>query len=188
MEYECRVCRENVEENGCWCDRCNSWIHNRSKCSGLSKADFDALTKLKSPCVKYFCPLCQKDVEEGGDVDGKSCALEAKMDIVLQHLKKKDQEERELESKIEKMIERKVSEHAHEKDERAKRENNLVISGKEESRKESEEEQKIDDIEIATAVLRDAIGQDEIKNNMTVLNVLRVGKKGPNPLVWISIL
>ena len=182
--YDCRVCRESVDENGCWCDRCKNWIHIDSKCSGLSRAEFDTLSKLTNPCVKYYCPPCQKDVEEGGDVDGKSCALEAKMDIVLNHLKKKEKEEKELDSKIEKMIERKVSEHAHEKEERAKRENNLVISGIVEEEKGTEEEQKARDVEMATSILRDSIGpNEEIKKSLTVTNVTRVGKKGSNPRI-----
>ena len=181
-EYACKVCNVSVEENGCRCDRCRQWVH--VKCSGLSRAEFEALAKLKSPGIKYFCPLCLKDLEEGGDIDGKSCALEAKMDKVLSHLNKKEKEEKELENKIERIIERKVSEFAHEKEERAKRENNLVISGIVESGKETEDDQIAEDMEMTMAILRDSVGPNEaIKNNVTVTNVTRVGKKGSNPRI-----
>ena len=73
QEYACRVCRVNVDENGCWCDRCKQWIH--SKCSGLTRAEFDALAKLKNPGIKYFCPLCLGETDEGGDIDGKTVPL-----------------------------------------------------------------------------------------------------------------
>ena len=86
---------------------------------------------------------------------------------------------------IERMIERKVSEHAQEKEERAKRENNLVLSGVEESKQENEEDQKVDDIRAATALLRDAIGitgaDEALKDSMTIKDVMRIGKKGSYP-------
>jgi len=153
----CCACGEQVIKNGIWCDRCTNWVHGKKECSGLKQTEYESLTKLNVPFVKYFCPKCVKEIEEDGDFDGKLCKVEKKLDRIMEGMRTKQREEKELEKKIESIVEKKVRDVTQEKEERKERDDNLVIAGIPEC-SGTEEEQKNHDREHIDAILKTAIG------------------------------
>ena len=79
----CKLCNQVVDEGkAIRCDKCSTWLHFR--CSELSKAHYDWLTKSTCPTsVKWFCPACQSEPEKNS-VDSRFDTLSALILTVTQ--------------------------------------------------------------------------------------------------------
>ena len=63
----CSVCGKTVSEscNSIQCDICDLWTH-KSKCSGLTRKQFEVLTLPDSP--NWYCPICIDSALPGSEV------------------------------------------------------------------------------------------------------------------------
>ena len=55
----CVSCNKSVDEQSILCDCCQNWEHRQ--CAGISKEEFDVLTK-SSASIMFFCKPCQPKV------------------------------------------------------------------------------------------------------------------------------
>ena len=201
-DQPCKICTKTVGDEGAKCDRCNGWVH--VGCSGLTKKEYEYLTYIASPAVKFYCKTCLTDMNTGGDkTDQRLATQEAKMDTLMQVVDALQSQNKEIvkllninetkvvdtlqtqnkeiikhlnnnESKINETTKEKLNEVLVEEKEREKRKNNIIIHNIPEESQEEQGEDKIDDKERVTAILRQ-IGVDI--EEPEIENIYRLGSK-----------
>ena len=176
----CIKCENAIEEGNeevMECHGCKEWCHKA--CTELTGSQYNCL-KHGGNFIQWFCEECR---EEDGGGKGQKSRLEAKMDNILKVLTsvhdrldklegKQRENLREVESKIEEVVERKVKDYMEESEEKEKRKLNIIICNLPESSAETPEERKNEDQER----VRDLVGKISDVQRNEVNNPVRLGK------------
>ena len=158
--YICLTCGDAIEDNDSQvgCHECRKWAHK--SCTNLTKGEFEFLSKSNSN-LQWVCDTC---LEGRGERVGK---LEAKIDRLTDAILKISEklvdienakcfEDKEIEKKIEEVVDRKVTEALGEKLEIEKRQYNVIITNLPESGNEgSRADKQAHDI----ALVKEMIGK-----------------------------
>ena len=180
---DCNLCAEEVEEaqKSVMCQKCYMWTHQ--SCANLNNQEMKALEKGRHN-IMWFCNACTAEVvkilkgmpTQSADRMVDSVSLQEvvnKLDHVADTLNKMADQMAKRESNLENVIETKVSQYMEEKDEKDKRECNIILHNIPESVSDEIDERKRYDASSAEDVL-DYLNiltpQDELKP-------VRLGKK-----------
>ena len=146
--------------------------------------------------IQWFCVECRENDREG--IEPKS-RLAAKMDSILKVLSSlharldrledtQNESLREVERKIEEVVEGKVKEYMEEKEEKEKRKLNIIICNLPESPAKSPEERKNDDQErVRDLVVKISDVQRSEVNNPVRLGKIQVGKNAKPRLLRMVV-
>ena len=188
----CKVCPKTVDNQGVKCDRCLGWVH--VKCSNMSKDEYDSLSRIANDAVRFFCPPCLTQMNQGKDMTDRQAIQEAKIDTLMktvevlqqqnmQILKLLTQSEtkmidstKEVQGKINESLDKvqtKMNEALLEEKEKEKRKKNAIISNISESTLKNGDERMRDDREKVADVLRQIVDIEEAE----IENVVRLGSK-----------
>ena len=188
----CKVCPKNVDNQGVKCDRCLGWVHVR--CSKLTKEEYDSLSRIANDAVRFFCPPCLEQMNDGKDLSDRQAIQEAKIDTLMKTVENLQQQNAQilkmLTSSETKMIDStkvvqgkindslnkvqaKMNEQLLEEKEKDKRKNNAIICNISESTLEKGEERMREDREKVTDLLRTIVDIEEPE----IVNVVRLGNK-----------
>ena len=191
--WACLTCENAIDDDNVdviECHGCKEWCHK--PCTGLTGAQYNCLRN-RGNFIQWFCVECRENDREG--IEPKS-RLEAKMDSILKvlsslHAKLEDTKNenlREIERKIEEVVEGKVKEYMEEKEEKEKRKLNIIICNLPESQAESSEERKIDDQErVRDLVVKISNVQRSEVNNPVRLGKIQIGKNAKPRLLRMVV-
>ena len=173
----CRVCPKMVSDEGIKCDRCCGWVH--VACSGLTKKEYEFLSNIASPSVKFYCRQCMQDFNAGEEQTNTRMAVqETKLDTlmkvvdtvltqnqqIMQHLSQTETKQNDTKQKLNEVI--------IEEKEREKRKNNVIMYNVAETTEEQEQE-GMDDTEKVTSILRQVVELEAPE----IESVIRLGSK-----------
>ena len=181
--WQCIMCDNACESDddddpSIECYACKNWSHR--SCSKLTGDDFKILSK--RPDLQWVCNTC---MEEGAENRSRT---DAKLDMILTMLPmihamnekilniEKELGGKNLEDKIEEVVDRKVEEAFNEAQEREKRKKNIIVSNVKESSKALSEDRKADDMREVKQLLERVtdITEGEFEDP------IRLGKVGGN--------
>ena len=157
------------------CHSCKEWCHK--KCTEVTEIEYEVLGKSKEH-IQWLCTGCC-DTDKN---DPQKTRLEAKLDLILKMMQTMDLRLQQLEAKdpmesidkiLEEKVEKKVAEMFEEQLEKEKRKLNIIMVNLPESKAESAEERKKEDLIEAKKIVQ-KVTDEKIAEEVT--NPIRLGK------------
>lgn len=182
---DCNLCAEEVEEGhkSVMCQKCNQWTHQL--CANLNNQEMKALEKGRHN-IMWFCNACTAEVvkflkgvpthstERKAHVDSVGLQeVVMKLDHVAETMNKMAEQMAKREKVFESVVERKVNQYMEEKDEKVKRECNIILHNIQESVSDDTEERKRYD----ASSVDDVLDYLEIAVPQEAMKPVRLGKK-----------
>ena len=153
--FLCLACDAEAEDESIQCHDCKQWAHY--KCSQLTNLQLSFLTD--SPdAIQWVCPTCVKgEGEKKGTFEAKIDRLQEMIAVLTAKIGRLESgcNGASLDEKIEKIVDKKLAEKIEEKGEKEDRKNNLIIVNLMESKKETAEERKKEDLENLRKLVRE---------------------------------
>ena len=182
---ECPLCQNQClnGQQALQCDHCLQWVH--AECDGYTEAEYALAKKKKS--LKYYCQKCEsvkagegkQNMNTNNDLQKQLTKLTEIMEAMSDRMKRMEEtqhSDKDIEKKIEEIVNAKVEDALKEAQEKQHRKLNLVLVNIRESANPNPAEAREEDKKRVQALLEDIIPEGE-RVNLNISNPIRLGRQ-----------